>query len=67
MIVIIYENVKALADEKGLSITALEKEAGVANGLIGKWRENTPQVDTLSKVAAVLGVTVDRLIYGAKK
>lgn len=67
MIVIIYENVKALADEKGLSITALEKEAGVANGLIGKWRENSPQVDTLSKVAAVLGVTVDRLIYGSKK
>ena len=64
MIGIIYETVKALADKKGISISALEKEAGVANGLIGKWRENTPQVDTLSKVAAVLGVTVDRLIKG---
>lgn len=64
MIGIIYETIKTLCEEKGLTIKALEEKAGVANGVVGKWRKNTPQVDTAQKIADVLGVTIDELVNG---
>lgn len=61
---IIYEKIKALCEERGISIAALEKDAGVGNGVIGKWRESAPNVDTLAKVAAALGVPLIKLLEG---
>ena len=58
----IFENVKRLADEKGMSIRAIENQVGLANGTIGKWREREPSVINLNKVAQVLEVTIDELI-----
>ena len=60
----IYENIKAIADKKGLSIAEIEKKAKIGNGIIGKWREATPNVDSLAKVAKVLNVSVNTLIKG---
>ena len=60
----IYDNVKALADKKGISIKQLEQKAGVGNGIIGKWRESSPQVDTLKLVADALGVKLSELVKG---
>lgn len=60
----IYKNVKALADKKGLSIAELEKKAGLSNGTIGKWIESSPKVDSLVKVANVLGVGINKLVNG---
>ena len=58
----IFGNIKKLAVEKGISITNLEKEAGLGNGTIGKWQTSIPKTDKLAAVAGVLGVTVDELI-----
>lgn len=60
----IYNNVVQLANDKGMNIAQLEKKAGIANGTIGKWKNenNKPLVDTVVKVAQALGVTVNRLI-----
>jgi transcriptional regulator with XRE-family HTH domain len=60
----IYNNVVQLANDKGMNIAQLEKKAGIANGTIGKWKNenNKPLVDTVVKVARALGVTVNRLI-----
>ena len=58
----LYENVKALAIKKGLSIPTLEAKAQLSNGAIGKWRTSSPSVENLSKVAKVLEVTVNELI-----
>lgn len=58
----IFENIKKLAVEKGISITNLEKEAGLGNGTIGKWQISIPKTDKLAAVAGILGVTVDELI-----
>lgn len=58
----VYDNVKCRADEKGMSISALEKEAGLQNGTIGKWRASSPTVKSLQAVARVLGATVDELL-----
>lgn len=58
----IYENVKAIADKKGISIYELEKKAGLGNGTIGKWNDVSPNVENLSKVAKVLNVSINTLI-----
>jgi len=58
----IYENVKAIADKKGISIYELEKKAKLGNGTIGKWNDVSPNVENLSKVAKVLNVSINTLI-----
>ena len=46
-----YYKIKTLCDMKGISITTLEKEVGLGNGSIGKWKESSPKVDSLKLVA----------------
>lgn len=58
----IYENIKSLATEQGMSIAELEKRAGLGNGVIGAWKNNNARLDTVAKVAKTLGVTVDSLM-----
>lgn len=58
----LYDNVKSAAEKKGLSIAALEREAKIANGTIGKWRISSPNVDSLIKVANVLNVSLKKLL-----
>lgn len=58
----VYENVKALCDKKGISITQLEKDAGLSNGSIGKWRNCVPKADSLQAVAKVLKVKMEKLL-----
>ena len=59
----IYDNVKALAEAKGLSIRQVEQQAGIANGAIGKWREDgRPYAETLQKVAVLLEVSMEELM-----
>ena len=58
----IYDNIKRLCDERGITIQALEIRAGLGNGVIGKWREHDPGVFYLKKAADALGVTVDELL-----
>lgn len=60
----VYERVKKLAEERGISIYALEKEAGLANGTISKWRTSSPTAENLRAVANVLGVAIDDLVDG---
>lgn len=59
----VYENVKALCDKKGISITQLEKDAGLSNGSIGKWRNCVPKADSLQAVAKVLKVKMEKLLH----
>lgn len=58
----IYERVKQAADKKKIRISALEKEAGLGNGSIRKWKSSSPNIDSLKAVAKVLGVKVSDLI-----
>lgn len=60
----IYDNIKALADKKGMSIAEIEKKAQIGNGIIGKWKESAPNVASLLKVAKVLGVSINTLTKG---
>lgn len=49
-----------------MTLRRVEKEAGLANGTIGKWKTVNPQVDNLMAVARVLNVTLNRLVKGCE-
>ena len=58
----VYENVRKLCEERGISIRTLELACGISNGTIGKWRESIPRTDVLMRVADYFGVTVESLM-----
>lgn len=58
----IYDKIKAMCEEKGMSVRQLEVAAGLKNGAISKWNESSPTVKSLKAVADVLKVKVDKLI-----
>ena len=58
----IYDRIKAICKEQGISVTQLEKKSDLSNGAISKWNESSPTVDKLSAVAKVLKTTVDDLL-----
>ena len=60
------ERIRTLAKEKGLTIAAIEKEAGIGNGVIARWDIHSPRVGQLCAVANVLGVSLDYLVNGEK-
>ena len=60
----IYDNIVELAKKRNMPLYKIEKEAGLANGVISKWKSNSPQVDNLMAVARVLNVTLNRLVRG---
>nr|DAX39139.1 MAG TPA: LAMBDA REPRESSOR (TRIPLE MUTANT)/DNA COMPLEX-DNA COMPLEX, DOUBLE HELIX, TRANSCRIPTION-DNA.1A [Caudoviricetes sp.] len=45
-----------------MSISQVEREAGIAKGSICKWKSVSPSVGNVQSVAKVLGVTVNRLL-----
>lgn len=58
----IYDKIKELCKEKGISVSSVEKKAGLSNGAISKWNNASPTVDNLNSVAKVLKVKVDKLL-----
>ena len=58
----IFDKVKKLCDDRGISIRQLEINAGIGNGVVSGWKESIPMSDTLRKVAKALNVTVDELL-----
>lgn len=58
----IVKKIKDLAYDKDISIAALERESGLANGAIYKWDKSSPTIDKLNKVAQFLDVSVDYLL-----
>lgn len=58
----IYDKIKKLCKDKGISVASVEKKAGLSNGAISKWNNVSPTVDNLKAVAKVLKVKVDRLL-----
>ena len=61
------DRIYELAHEKGISISALEKTLGLGNGIIGKWRKQSPSCDKLKLVADYLNATIDYLLTGKKE
>lgn len=62
-----YKVIANLAQERNISIKALEKAAGLGNGTVGKWRTMKPNVGNLEKIAEVLGVDVADIIKASEE
>lgn len=58
------DRVKKLAQERGISLPALEAELGFGNSTIVKWDKSTPNADKLNAVAKYFDVTMDYLLNG---
>lgn len=58
------ERIDAIATEKGITTTALQKAAGVTWAAADRWRKGKawPELGHLRAVARVLGVTLDELV-----
>ena len=54
--------IKDLANEKGVSLSELERSIGISNGSISKWEKSSPKADTLQKVANYFNVSTDYLL-----
>lgn len=54
-----YEKIKCLAAEEGISIASLEKKLNIGNGTIRKWNESSPTFENALKVAKYFDVSMD--------
>ena len=55
----IYDCIKCIAEDKGISISDIEKACNIANGSISKWNKSVPKADTLYKVSKYLGTSIE--------
>lgn len=60
----IVDRIQALVNEKGLSIAALERNTGLSNGIIKKWKKQSPSCDKVITIANYLNVSIEYLILG---
>lgn len=58
----IYLKIKKISDIKHIPISYIERQCGLSNGTIGKWKTKTPTSNNIAKVAKFLNTTVDWLI-----
>ena len=58
----LYENIKRIARQKGVSIYRIEKDLDLSNGMISKWSTSTPFVTNIRKVADYLNVPLEELM-----
>ena len=63
----IYNTIKDVAANQGISIYRIEKDLEFPNGLISKWNKSTPSASNLAKVAKYLGVTTEKLLGKGQK
>lgn len=60
-----YEIIKKLCDERGIALTALEKELEFGRGSLGKLKSGgTSSAKRLQKVADYFGVSINYLVTG---
>lgn len=59
-----FDRIKALCEQKGLTIAELERQANIGNGTIRRWGNTLPSGDKLQRVAKVLNVSIDYLVTG---
>lgn len=55
----IYEKIKKLAKEKGVTIQQMEQELSLSDRNTCKWNKSLPRLDTLKAVADYFGVSIE--------
>lgn len=62
----VYEYVKMLVDQAGLSIAELEKQCGLGNGTIRSWEKSMPRIDKIYPIALFFNVSIEYFLNGIK-
>ena len=60
----LYETIKELCKERGISIAKLEREVKLSVGTISHWRVSDPKVGNVKAVADYLQCSIDELVKG---
>ena len=58
----IFEFIKEMCMEKGITITELERKLGFGNATIHNWKTKSPTIEKLKKVADFFDVSLDDLV-----
>lgn len=58
----LYNKIKAISKEKGISIRKIEEDCGFSQGSMCKWNDISPSWDKVQKVADYLNVKINELI-----
>lgn len=58
----LFDTISLLCKEKNVSIARLEKECGLGNATIRGWKDSSPNLVNLKKVADYLKVDINQLI-----
>ena len=58
----LYEKIRELAAQRGISIRKLEENLGFANATLRRWDTNKPSIDKIQAVARYFRVSVDYLL-----
>jgi transcriptional regulator with XRE-family HTH domain len=59
---VLFDNVRALCNERNIAISKLEDDLGFPRSYICKWNKNEPGIRKVQKVADYLGVTIEELL-----
>lgn len=57
----LYQNIKAIADSKKISISEIERQCGITPKYISTWDNVKPSYDKVVLVANCLNTTVEQL------
>ena len=60
--ILLYEKVAELCQNNNLAIAKLERECEMGNGTVRGWKNSSPSIENLKKVADYFNITVDELI-----
>ena len=58
----IYDKVKRLCSDRGISVASVEKELGMGNGTIGSWNDSSPGFKSITKVAKYFNVPLEYFV-----
>ncbi len=58
----LYENIKLIAEKKGITIRKIEADLGFARSSIAKYNANNPSVEKIKAIADYLDVKIDDII-----
>lgn len=58
----LYQNIKAIADSKKISISEIERQCDITPKYIRTWDDVKPSYDKVLLVANFLGTTVENLV-----
>ena len=59
---VLYLRIKALADERKLSLAQIERELDLSNGIISSWKKGKASSDNLLKLSNYFHVSTDYLL-----